>query len=59
MTTLTSPRATLTVETFRAEGDGCLAYLVVDEASRTAMAIDPRLDQADSSRRHWPPAMRD
>src|SRR5262245_18013752 len=36
--------ATLTIETFRAEGDGCLGYLVVDEASRTAVAIDPRLD---------------
>ena len=36
--------AALTIETFRAEGDGCLGYLVVDEASRTAVAIDPRLD---------------
>jgi len=36
--------ATLAIETFRAEGDGCLGYLVVDEASRTAVAIDPRLD---------------
>jgi sulfur dioxygenase len=47
MTTLTRPAATLTVETFRGQGDGCLAYLVVDEASRTALAIDPRLDQVD------------
>jgi glyoxylase-like metal-dependent hydrolase (beta-lactamase superfamily II) len=38
---------TLTVETFRAEQDGCLGYLVVDEGSRTALAIDPRLDQVD------------
>jgi glyoxylase-like metal-dependent hydrolase (beta-lactamase superfamily II) len=36
--------ATLTIETFRAEGDGCLGYLVVDQVSRTAVAIDPRLD---------------
>jgi glyoxylase-like metal-dependent hydrolase (beta-lactamase superfamily II) len=44
MTTLS---ATLAIETFRAEGDGCLGYLVVDEASRTALAIDPRLDLVD------------
>jgi glyoxylase-like metal-dependent hydrolase (beta-lactamase superfamily II) len=36
----------LTVETFRAP-EGCLAYLVVDEASRSALAIDPRLDQIE------------
>lgn len=36
----------LTVETFRAP-EGCLAYLVVDEASRCALAIDPRLDQIE------------
>jgi glyoxylase-like metal-dependent hydrolase (beta-lactamase superfamily II) len=47
MTTLTSPATTLTLETFRAQGDGCLGYLVVDKASRTAMAIDPRADQVD------------
>ena len=35
------------LETFRAERDGCLAYLVVDEASRSALVIDPRLDQVD------------
>jgi glyoxylase-like metal-dependent hydrolase (beta-lactamase superfamily II)/rhodanese-related sulfurtransferase len=46
MTTLTSPAATLTVETFRAD-EGCLGYLVVDEASHAAIAIDPRLDQVD------------
>lgn len=44
MTTLS---ATLAIETFRAEGDGCLGYLVVDETSRTAAAIDPRLDLVD------------
>ena len=37
----------LSLDTFRAERDGCLAHLVVDEASRTALAIDPRLDQVD------------
>jgi len=36
----------VTVETFRAP-EGCLAYLVVDEASRSALAIDPRLDQIE------------
>jgi glyoxylase-like metal-dependent hydrolase (beta-lactamase superfamily II) len=38
----------LSIETFRARDGGCLGYLVVDEASRTAMAIDPRLDQVDA-----------
>lgn len=47
MTPITTPATTLTVETFRAADDGCLAYLVVDEASRTALALDPRLDQVD------------
>lgn len=47
MATLTSPTSTLTVETFRAEGDGCLGYLVVDESSRSALAIDARLDHVD------------
>jgi glyoxylase-like metal-dependent hydrolase (beta-lactamase superfamily II) len=47
MATLTSPAVALAVETFRAQNDGCLAYLVVDEASHTALAIDPRLDQVD------------
>jgi glyoxylase-like metal-dependent hydrolase (beta-lactamase superfamily II)/rhodanese-related sulfurtransferase len=46
MTTLTTPAATLTVETYRAD-EGCLGYLVVDEASHTALAVDPRLDQVD------------
>jgi hypothetical protein len=49
MSTLTSPAVTLTVDTFRAPDDGCLAYLVVDEISRTALAIDPRLDQRPRS----------
>ena len=47
MSALISPAVALTVETFRAQNDGCLAYLVVDEASHTALAIDPRLDQVD------------
>ncbi|HUO64392.1 MAG TPA: rhodanese-like domain-containing protein [Terriglobales bacterium] len=47
MATLTTPAVALTVDTFRAPDDGCLAYLVVDEASHTALAIDPRLDQVD------------
>jgi len=47
MTTLTSPTDVLTIDTFPAPGEGCLGYLIVDEASRTALAIDPRLDQVD------------
>jgi glyoxylase-like metal-dependent hydrolase (beta-lactamase superfamily II) len=47
MATLTTPGATLTVETFRARDGGCLAYLLVDAASRTALAIDARTDQVD------------
>lgn len=47
MSTLTTPAGTLTVETFRADADGCLAYLVIDEASRTALALDPRIEQVD------------
>ncbi|HSE02731.1 MAG TPA: MBL fold metallo-hydrolase, partial [Methylomirabilota bacterium] len=47
MATMTSPTGTLTIDTFPTPGDGCLGYLVVDEASRTALAIDPRLDQVD------------
>jgi glyoxylase-like metal-dependent hydrolase (beta-lactamase superfamily II) len=47
MTTLAPAASTLTVDTFSAGPDGCLGYLVVDERSRTAMAIDPRLDQID------------
>lgn len=49
-TTLVSPAATLTVETFRVPDDGCLAYLVVDGASRTALALDPRVDQVERFR---------
>ena len=46
MTTLAPSTAALSIETVRAP-DGCLGYLVVDEDSRTALAIDPRLDQVD------------
>jgi hypothetical protein len=49
MSTLTSPGMALTVNAFPAPDDGCLAYLVVDEVSRTALAIDPRLDQRPRS----------
>jgi glyoxylase-like metal-dependent hydrolase (beta-lactamase superfamily II) len=47
MATLTTPAAGLSVETFRAQGDGCLGYLIVDETSRTALVLDPRLDDID------------
>jgi glyoxylase-like metal-dependent hydrolase (beta-lactamase superfamily II) len=47
MSMLAAPTVALTVETFRAQNDGCLAYLVVDEASRTALVIDARLDEVD------------
>ncbi len=47
MRAFTASPGTLSVDTFRADQDGCLGYLVVDEASRTAMAVDPRLDQVD------------
>jgi glyoxylase-like metal-dependent hydrolase (beta-lactamase superfamily II) len=47
MSTLTTPAAGLTIETFRAQGDGCLGYLVVDEASRAGLVVDPRLDDVD------------
>jgi glyoxylase-like metal-dependent hydrolase (beta-lactamase superfamily II) len=40
----------LVIETFRAPGDGCLGYLVVDEQIRIAFAIDPRLDQVGAIR---------
>ncbi len=48
MITTTGRTAALDLETFRAPADGCLGYLVVDGASRTALAIDPRLDHVDA-----------
>jgi glyoxylase-like metal-dependent hydrolase (beta-lactamase superfamily II) len=48
MTTLTRPATALAIETFRAPDDGCLGYLVVDEASRSALAVDPRLDLVEA-----------
>ncbi len=48
MTTSTSAGTALTIETFRAPDEGCLAYLVVDEAARAALAVDPRIDQVDA-----------
>jgi glyoxylase-like metal-dependent hydrolase (beta-lactamase superfamily II) len=48
MTSILLTPSVLTVETFRAEGDGCLGYLVVDEPSGAALAIDPRLDQVSA-----------
>ncbi len=47
MTPTVSDSTFLSLDMFRAERDGCLAYLVVDDASRTALAIDSRLDQVD------------
>jgi glyoxylase-like metal-dependent hydrolase (beta-lactamase superfamily II) len=42
VTTATAPATTLALETFRAQRDGCLGYLVVDGASRTdAVAARP------------------
>jgi glyoxylase-like metal-dependent hydrolase (beta-lactamase superfamily II)/rhodanese-related sulfurtransferase len=47
ITTTLTPAVALRLDTFRAQADGCLAYLVMDDDSRTALAIDPRLDQMD------------
>jgi glyoxylase-like metal-dependent hydrolase (beta-lactamase superfamily II) len=47
MTPVTAHATALVLETFRAQSDGCLAYLVVDKTSRTALAIDSRLDQIE------------
>ncbi len=45
MTSILLTPTTLTVEALPASEDGCLAYLVVDERTRSTLAIDPRLDQ--------------
>ena len=50
MTTIRLTPTALVIETFRSPGDGCLGYLVVDEPSRLALAIDPRLDQVGAFR---------
>ena len=47
MTITASDPTLLALDTFRAERDGCLAYLVVDEASRSGLVIDPRRDQVE------------
>lgn len=47
MATLMRSADVLSIDTFKAPGDGCLGYLVVDGTSRTALAIDPRLDHVD------------
>ncbi|HXH81484.1 MAG TPA: MBL fold metallo-hydrolase, partial [Candidatus Tectomicrobia bacterium] len=39
--------ATVSIASLRAP-QGCVAYLVVDDETRTALAVDPRLDQVDS-----------
>src|SRR5215470_70083 len=46
MSTATATAAAITVQAFRAP-EGCVAYLIADEASRTALVLDPRLDQVD------------
>src|SRR4029453_15846772 len=48
MTSILLTPSVLTIETFRAEGEGCLGYLVVDEPSGAALAIDPGLDQVSA-----------
>lgn len=47
MTTLTTAAAAIAIDTVRATEGGCLGFVVVDEASATALAIDPRLDQVE------------
>jgi glyoxylase-like metal-dependent hydrolase (beta-lactamase superfamily II)/rhodanese-related sulfurtransferase len=47
MATLAPSTTGLIVDTIRAEREGCLGYLVVDGATRSALAIDPRLDLVD------------
>ena len=46
MHTATVAAAAVTVQAFRSP-EGCVAYLIADEASRSALALDPRLDQVD------------
>ena len=46
MSTATTTAASTSVRTFKAS-EGCQAHLVIDDASRSALVIDPRLDQVD------------
>lgn len=46
MSTQTTQRTT--VEALKHDREGCVAYVVFDEASREALVIDPRLDQVDA-----------
>jgi glyoxylase-like metal-dependent hydrolase (beta-lactamase superfamily II) len=46
MSTATATAAAVTVQAFRSP-EGCVAYLIADEPSQTALALDPRLDQVD------------
>ena len=46
MPSATAAAAAVTVQAFRSP-EGCVAYLIADEASLTALALDPRLDQVD------------
>jgi glyoxylase-like metal-dependent hydrolase (beta-lactamase superfamily II) len=47
MATIGIIEATVGVEIFRSPEGGCVGYLVVDDASHAAWAIDPRLDQVE------------
>ena len=47
MATLVGPARTFTIETFRADAEGCLGYLLIDDVSQTALAVDPRLEHVD------------
>src|SRR4030095_10963639 len=46
MSTATATAAAITVQTFRSP-EGCVAYLIADEATGSALVLDPRLDQVD------------
>lgn len=46
MPTATVAAAAVTVQAFRSP-EGCVAYLIADEPSRSTLALDPRLDQVD------------
>jgi len=46
MSTATATAAAITVQVFRSP-EGCVAYLIADEATGSALVLDPRLDQVD------------